>query len=53
MAASGTRTLVGQSATGSADESVTLNAPSAGDYVAVLDGYSAPAGSSSIDYRYD
>jgi subtilisin family serine protease len=51
--ANGTRTLVGQSATGAADESVTLDAPVAGSYVAVLDGYSAAPGASSIGYRYD
>ncbi|GAB3023335.1 hypothetical protein GCM10011376_34500 [Nocardioides flavus (ex Wang et al. 2016)] len=51
--ANDTRTLVGLSATGSADESVTLNAPAAATYVAVLDGYSAAPGASSIDYRYD
>lgn len=53
VSATGTRTLVGQSATGSADESVTLNAPAAGSYVAELDGYSAAPGASSIAYRYD
>ena len=53
VAASGSATLVGQSATGSADESVTLTNPTAGTYVAVLDGYSAAAGQSSIAYRYD
>lgn len=52
-ATTGARTLVGQSATGAADESVTLNAPVAATYVAVLDGYSAAPGASSIGYRYD
>lgn len=44
---------MGQSATGAADESVTLTSPTAATYVAVLDGYSAAAGESGIGFRYD
>jgi hypothetical protein len=44
---------VGQSATASADESVTLTAPAAGTYLAVIDGFAPAAGESSIAYRYD
>lgn len=51
--ATGPPTLVGQSATGSADESVTLTAPAAASYFAVLEGFSAAPGASSIAYRYD
>ena len=52
--AAGTPTaLVGQSATGSADESVTLTAPAAGSYLVVVDGFAAAPGESSIAYRYD
>ena len=52
--AAGTPTaLVGQSATASADESVTLTAPAAGTYLAVIDGFAPAAGESSIAYRYD
>ncbi|MFL6132488.1 MAG: hypothetical protein ACJ72A_06790, partial [Nocardioidaceae bacterium] len=43
----------GQSATGSADESVTLTAPPAGKYLVVIDGFAAAPGESSIAYRYD
>ena len=49
----GARTLVGQSATGAPDESVTLTNPAAGNYVAVLDGFSAAPGETGIAYRYD
>jgi hypothetical protein len=50
----GTPTAVaGESATGSADESVTLTAPAAGKYLVVVDGFSAAPGESSIAYRYD
>jgi len=45
--------LAGQSATGSADESVTLTAPAAGKYLVVIDGFAAAPGESSIAYRYD
>jgi len=55
MNAAGTAlaSLEGQSATGAADESVTLNAPSAGKYYVLIDGYAAAPGESSIAYRYD
>ena len=45
--------LAGQSATGSADERVTLVNPMAGKYLVEVDGYSAAPGGSSIAYRYD
>lgn len=45
--------LAGQSATGSADESVTLNNPVASSYLVVVDGYAAAPGETSIAYRYD
>lgn len=45
--------LAGQSATGSADESVTLTAPQAATYLVEIDGFSAAPGESSIAYRYD
>ncbi len=45
--------LVGRSATGSADESVTLENPKPGTYYIVVDGYAAAPGQSAIDYRLD
>ncbi len=45
--------LAGQSATGSADERVTLTTPRAATYLVEIDGYAAAAGASTIDYRYD
>jgi hypothetical protein len=45
--------VAGQSATGSADESVTLVAPAKGSYRVVIDGFAAAQGESSIAYRYD
>ena len=45
--------LAGQSATGSADERVTLTNPVAGNYLVEVDGYSAATGESTIAYRYD
>ena len=45
--------LAGQSATGAADESVTLTAPRPANYLVVLDGYAAAPGESGTDYRYD
>ncbi|RYC13743.1 S8 family serine peptidase [Nocardioides zhouii] len=45
--------LVGQSATGSADERVTLTNPVAGKYRVDVDGYAAATGESGIAYRYD
>ncbi|RYB96613.1 protease [Nocardioides glacieisoli] len=45
--------LVGQSATGSADERVTLTNPEAGNYLVEVDGYAAATGESGVAYRYD
>jgi hypothetical protein len=45
--------LVGQSATGSADEEVTLVAPKAAKYLVVIDGYAAAAGETAIATTYD
>ena len=45
--------VAGQSATGSADESVTLSSPTKGSYRVVIDGFAAAQGESSIAYRYD
>ena len=45
--------LVGQSATGSADEEVTLMAPAARKYLVVIDGYAAAAGETAIETTYD
>jgi hypothetical protein len=44
-------TLVGQSADGDSDESVTLPNPAAGDYTVEVDGYDVPAGTTTYDYR--
>ena len=49
----GTATLVGQSATGSADESVTLTNPTAASYAVFVDGFAAAPGEAAIAYRYD
>lgn len=43
-------TQVGQSADGDSEESVTLDAPAAGTYTVVVDGYSVPAGTTEYDY---
>ena len=43
-------TQVGQSADGDSEESVTLDAPAAGTYTVLIDGYSVPAGSTAYDY---
>ena len=40
----------GQSADGDSEESVTLDAPAAGTYTVVVDGYAVPAGSTEYDY---
>ena len=45
--------LAGQSATGAADESVTLTNPKAASYLVEVDGFAAASGESSIGYRYD
>ncbi|NRQ48419.1 S8 family serine peptidase [Aeromicrobium stalagmiti] len=42
--------VAGQSADGDSEESVTLDAPAAGTYSVVVDGYSVPAGSTEYDY---
>ncbi|WP_411283098.1 S8 family serine peptidase [Lapillicoccus sp.] len=43
--------LVGQSADGDSDESVSLKNPVAGTYTVVVDGYAVPSGSTQFDYR--
>ena len=45
--------LAGQSATASADESVTLTNPVKANYLVEIDGFSAAPGESGIGYRYD
>ncbi len=45
--------LVGQSATGSADETVTLVAPMARKYQVVIDGYAAAPGETAVATTYD
>jgi hypothetical protein len=45
--------LVGQSATGSADESVDVANPKAARYYVVVDGYAAAPGESAMDYWLD
>jgi subtilisin family serine protease len=45
--------LAGQSATASADESVTLNNPVKANYLVEIDGFAAAPGESGIGYRYD
>ena len=45
--------LAGQSATGSADEVVTLTNPKAANYLVEVEGFAAATGESSIGYRYD
>jgi Subtilase family len=44
-------TLVGQSADGDAEESVSLDKPQAGTYTFEVDGYAVPGGSTAYDYR--
>lgn len=44
-------TLVGQSADGDAEESVSLANPAAGTYTFEVDGYSVPAGTTTYDYE--
>lgn len=43
-------TLVGQSADGDSEESVTLTNPVAATYTVVVDGYAVPAGTTQYDY---
>ncbi|MCG8916792.1 S8 family serine peptidase [Actinokineospora sp. PR83] len=42
--------LVGQSADGDSEEEVTIANPAAGTYVALVDGYAVPAGTTDYDY---
>ncbi len=42
--------LVGQDADGDSEESISLVNPAAGTYLAVVDGYSVPAGTTAYDY---
>ena len=44
-------TVIGQSADGDSDESVSLANPTAGVYTIEVDGYDIPAGSTAFDYR--
>ncbi len=43
--------LVGQSADGDAEESVSLTAPAPGTYTFEVDGYAVPSGSTAYDYE--
>jgi hypothetical protein len=47
---SGTCVLAGQSADGDSEESVTVANPAAGTWVALVDGYAVPSGSTTYDY---
>ncbi|WP_156754809.1 S8 family serine peptidase [Actinokineospora pegani] len=42
--------LVGQAADGDSEEEVTIANPAAGTYIALVDGYSVPAGTTQFDY---
>lgn len=42
--------VVGQSADGDSEESVTIANPAAGEYTVLVDGYSVPSGSTTYDY---
>ena len=44
-------TVVGQSADGDSEESVSIRNPAAGSYRVVVDGYAVPSGSTEYDYR--
>lgn len=44
-------TVVGQSADGDSEESVSLASPAAGTYTIQVDGYSVPAGTTAYDYQ--
>jgi hypothetical protein len=46
----GTCVLAGQSADGDSEESVTVVSPAAGTWVALVDGYSIPAGKTEYNY---
>ncbi|MDI6101697.1 S8 family serine peptidase [Actinoplanes sp. NEAU-A12] len=43
--------VVGQSADGDSEESVSIAKPAAGVYTVVVDGYAVPSGSTAYDYR--
>ncbi len=47
---SGTCVLVGQSADGDSEESVTIKNPAAGKWVVQVDGYAVPAGTTTYNY---
>jgi hypothetical protein len=42
---------VGRSADGDSEESVSIDAPTAGTYTVIVDGYAVPAGTTEYDYR--
>lgn len=46
----GTCVLAGQSADADSEESVTITNPAAGNWVALVDGYAVPAGTTAFDY---
>ncbi|MFI6944373.1 S8 family serine peptidase [Streptomyces sp. NPDC050418] len=46
----GSAQLVGQSADGDSEEAVSLAKPAAGTYIALVQGYDVPAGSTEFDY---
>lgn len=47
---SGACNLAGQSADGDSEESVTVSNPAAGVWIALIDGYSVPAGTTTYNY---
>lgn len=47
---SGSCVLAGQSADGDSEESVTVASPAAGQWLAVVDGFAVPAGTTTYDY---
>ncbi|MEC3978476.1 S8 family serine peptidase [Amycolatopsis sp. H20-H5] len=47
---SGSCVLAGQSADGDSEESVTIANPAAGQWIALVDGYAVPAGTTAFDY---
>ncbi|WP_394615734.1 S8 family serine peptidase [Lentzea sp. JNUCC 0626] len=46
----GSCVLAGQSADADSEESVTINNPAAGNWIALVDGYAVPAGTTEYDY---
>lgn len=48
----GQRVLVGQSATGAANETVTLTAPAAGEYIAQVAGFANAAGTTTTPFSF-